>query len=78
MLGVKWEPAQDSLLLNFKDLAAKALMPTKRSAVRIASRLYDPIGLTTPVTICLKILFQEMWQAKFDWDDPLLHHLHSK
>ena len=80
VLGVKWEPVQDSLMLDFKDLAAEALNtePTKRSVVRIASRLYDPIGLAAPVTIRLKILFQEMCQAKFDWDDPLPHHLRSK
>ena len=29
------------------------------------------MGFFSPLTIAAKILIQEFWKAKFDWDDPL-------
>ena len=73
VLGVKWNPSGDSLIVDFTDLASEALttVATKRGVVKIASRLYDPMGLAAPVTVRLKILFQELCQEGLDWDEPL-------
>ena len=47
------------------------LEPTKRHVVGAASRLYDLLGFASPVTICFKVLFQELCEIKLDLDDVL-------
>lgn len=33
--------------------------------------LFDPIGMLTPVTIKVELLFKEIRLSKVDWDDEL-------
>lgn len=54
------------------------LDPTKRSIVGVTSRVYDPVGFVSPVTIRFKVLFQELCKAKLDWDELLTPNLLSK
>ena len=51
---------------------------TKRHVVGTASRFYAPIGFVSPVTIRFKVLFQELCEAKLDWDDVILPELQHK
>ncbi|KRY64590.1 hypothetical protein T4A_8601 [Trichinella pseudospiralis] len=44
---------------------------TKRKLISHASKLYDPLGFLTPFVVRAKILFQKLWQAGIDWDEPL-------
>ena len=43
-----------------------------------ASRFYDPIVFVSPVTISFKVLFQELCEAKLDWDDVIPPELQHK
>ena len=73
ILGISWSYSNDCLLFDMNELASHAskLDPTKRGIVGIASRVYDPVGFVSPVTIRFKVLFQELCEAKVDWDEPL-------
>ncbi|KRZ09670.1 hypothetical protein T4C_14062, partial [Trichinella pseudospiralis] len=42
-----------------------------RKLISHASKLYDPLGFLTPFVVRAKILFQKLWQAGIDWDEPL-------
>ncbi|CAB3979520.1 Hypothetical predicted protein [Paramuricea clavata] len=44
---------------------------TKRDVLRASSKIYDPLGLITPITIRAKIFLQELWELKYAWDEPL-------
>ena len=44
---------------------------TKRSILQDSSRVYDPLGILSSVTIRTKLLMQELWQRSIDWDKPL-------
>ena len=44
---------------------------TKRSILSVAAKIYDPLGLISPVTLRLKQMFQELCKSKVDWDEPL-------
>ena len=46
-------------------------LETKRSPLSFASKVFDPIGLITPLTIRAKMLFQELWQRGLQWEDRL-------
>ena len=69
-LGVGWDPQAD--VLSFAVKETKILKYTKRSILSKISRLYDPLGLASAVTIKAKIALQNIWKSKeYDWDDPL-------
>ena len=44
---------------------------TKREILRQTSKMFDPLGLLSPVTVRAKIILQQIWEEKFDWDTPL-------
>ncbi|XP_063907415.1 uncharacterized protein LOC135125692 [Zophobas morio] len=44
---------------------------TKRSILSKIARIYDILGLLSPVLVLGKILIQKLWLIKLDWDDPL-------
>ena len=73
VLGVTWNPHNDSLVFDFSDLsiAADNLQPTKRNLVGLIGRIYDPLGFLAPITIKYKILFQKLCQSKLEWDCDL-------
>ena len=52
--------------------------PTKRCIVGVATKFYDPLGFMSPVTITIKIFFQELWINKVGWDEPLSGQLLDK
>ena len=73
VLGVRWDPAMDQLILNLEQIAysASRLEPTKRAIVSLVGCIYDPLGILSPVVISLKIFVQELCVAKMAWDQPL-------
>jgi hypothetical protein len=66
VLGKIWDTDTDMLLFNFEELIeyAKSLPMTKRSFLKWSSKIFDPLGFLTPVTIKLKMLFQELCLSK--------------
>ena len=50
---------------------------TKRSVLRFEAKIYDPLGLLSPFTIRLKLLFQELCHDLKEWDSNLSHE-HKK
>ena len=73
ILGVPWNYDSDELFLDLKPLFvfAKSLIPTKRSLLQIAAKVFDPLGCISLFTINLKALFQDLCVAKVSWDEPL-------
>ena len=74
VLGMKWCMKRDTLVYNFEDFVANAKTDkklTKRAMLSINSRIYDPVGLISPVTVEAKLMFQQMWTTGTDWDDEV-------
>ena len=71
VLRIEWDDINDKLIFNvniiFKD--AINIQPTKRNILSIIFTIYNPVGYLQPVTIQLKILFQEICKLKVDWDE---------
>ena len=44
------------------------LKPKKRDIVSLTSRIFDPMGILSPVTIRFKVLFQKICVSKIGWD----------
>jgi hypothetical protein len=39
--------------------------------LRGIASIYDPLGFITPLSVPARILIQEIWKQKLEWDDPL-------
>ena len=52
-------------------IKADGLAVTKRSILKIAGGLYDPLGIVSPVLVGVKVLFQELCSNKVEWGEEL-------
>ena len=73
ILGLEWESTEDNFVLHLDWLVqfAKELPDTKRSVFKVVAKVYDPLGLISPLFTTIKVLFQELCKLKVDWDVPL-------
>ena len=80
VLGVVWNCESDTFHLSLAHIAEKAegLEPTKRNVLSVLASLFDPLGLISPVTVSMKILFQEICSSKFDCDETLTEEMKGK
>ncbi|XP_052747991.1 uncharacterized protein LOC113519231 [Galleria mellonella] len=69
ILGVKWNPFHDSF--SFRTGLHMPDILTKRSLLSSVMKVYDPLGLLTPIIISGRILFQKLWREGIDWDTPV-------
>lgn len=45
----------------------------KRSILKIAAGMYDPLGIVSPVLVCVKVLFQELCSKKIERNEELMN-----
>ena len=70
VLGVHWKPSTDTHLIDqerFLVFLDKDDM-TQRELVKWTSSIFDPLGLTGPLTIRLRKALQETWKQHSSWD----------
>ncbi|GIY52693.1 reverse transcriptase [Caerostris extrusa] len=70
VLGLKWDTETDELycVSPETDMGISDNI-SKRKLLSIANSIYDPIGFTSPATLLPKLLLQEAWRNKLDWDE---------
>ena len=44
---------------------------TKRVLISNVGKTFDVLGWFSPYTIKMKIVFQQLWEMKMNWDDPV-------
>ena len=64
VLGYMYSPSDDILKLAKVKLKFMAELITKRIILSLFSKIFDPLGFTSPVTIRGKILLSSLWQKK--------------
>ncbi|XP_055700149.1 uncharacterized protein LOC129799885 [Phlebotomus papatasi] len=65
-LGLQWKPGEDSFSLV---IDTPKMATTKRELTAVAARIFDPLGFLSPVLIVFKMMLQQLWLAKVDWDE---------
>ena len=62
VLDLEWKRNTDCLICNWQDVRdyLQNLPPTKRSVLRFAPKIFDPLGVLSPFTIRQKLIFQTL------------------
>ena len=73
VLGSIWNIETDQFTFDLSDLSnqAKLLPTTKRSLLKISSKIFDPLGLLSLFVTQWKVLFQKLCKEYTNWDDQL-------
>ena len=73
VLGLEWNKNIDCLICNWEDVSnyLQNLPPTKRSVLRFAAKIFDPLGILSPFTVRQKMMFQSLCTNKRGWDERL-------
>ncbi|MBM3938553.1 MAG: hypothetical protein FJ333_07870, partial [Sphingomonadales bacterium] len=58
----------DPVTGDFGDALSRCF--TRRTVAGIVAKVFDPLGLATPITASLKLDLHELCAKKLDWDDP--------
>ena len=79
ILGLYWDVSTDRIhysprLIDF----TSDTDVTKKKILQQSSRIFDALGFLSPVTICAKLLMQELWVRNTSWDEPLEDSMKAK
>ncbi|XP_060871407.1 uncharacterized protein LOC132945655 [Metopolophium dirhodum] len=68
VLGLQWSHQDDAFMYTFQP---ERHVSTKRGMLSLIARMFDPLGLLSPVTFFAKTLMQRVWKAGLSWDEQL-------
>ena len=75
-LGIQWDPMSDCFeFQGALDLIVPLEKETMRTLASRSCKVFDPLGLASPVLIQAKVLMQRCWQANLTWEDSLPSHI---
>lgn len=70
-LGVEWDLVADRLVYSSLSVTEREEEITKRTIASATARCFDPLGLVSPFIMQGKILLQQCWREKRDWDEKI-------
>lgn len=70
VLGLSWNPVTDKFKFTIPEFK-NSQSYTKRQVLSSISQMFDPLGLIGPVIVISKIIMQQIWVRKVDWDEIL-------
>ena len=73
VLGVVWNKEADKWIFRFDALieVAQKLKRTRRGLLQLFARIYDPLGLISPILIPMKVTFQSTCGSGLEWNTKL-------
>lgn len=75
ILGIHWKAQSDSFYYVSKNIPHSV---TKRSVLSQTAKIYDPLGLISPVVFKAKTIMQKIWIEGLEWDSPLTGELRAE
>lgn len=69
-LGIRWYPLSDEFRYKVHVPVERKEL-TKREMLSEIARLFDPLGLLSPIIITAKIQVQKLWLTGLGWDEML-------
>ena len=73
VLGTAWDIGGDRFEFDLTKFGAKGEndVITKRKTLSMLAKLFDPLGLVSPMIVSAKVLFQELCTRKLGWDEKI-------
>lgn len=68
--GIVWNAARDMFIYTTKHLPTNVKL-TKRYIISEIAEIFDPSGLLGPIILYAKIIMQDIWNAKINWDEEV-------
>ena len=68
-LGLEWNSESDYMATSLN--LSEKVFPTKRGIISDIAQTFDALGWIAPSVILMKILYQNLWVEKLEWDDPV-------
>ncbi|XP_036341067.1 uncharacterized protein LOC118750456 [Rhagoletis pomonella] len=84
ILGMYWNMATDSFEFQFKfhripkPVLEGIRAPTKRELLSIIMAVFDPFGILADFLLFAKVLIQEVWKSRIEWDEVIPDKLQNK
>ena len=75
LLGLPWNKSADTISVVIPTEAAKT---TKRGTLQKLAKIYDPLGLVSPITLQGKLIYREICLKKIGWDTELDEAMRNK
>lgn len=72
VLGLPWNKQLDTLTVIFPQDETPS---TKREVLKKLAKVYDPLGLATPLTLQGKLIYRDICNQKLPWDAELTRNL---
>lgn len=69
ILRLPWDNKEDTLSVTFPDKIVEE--PTKRGILGKLAKIYNPLGLVSPVTLEGKLIYRKTCESKLGWDVSL-------
>ena len=68
-----WDKATDTFVYRFDTFLSysKSTALTKRGLLQLLARVYDPLGLISPIMVALRCTFQQVCKLGIGWDDDV-------
>eukprot|EP00794_Sanderia_malayensis_P002101 gene2101-2386_t len=76
-LGILWKTKEDSFCFHSRSPEVEEVI-TKRSFLKRAATVFDPLVFLAPFIIRAKVIMQDVWRKGVDWDDDLDDELKAK
>lgn len=70
VLGLHWNNTQDTIFFRIFSPSVNVVINKQYILSYIAS-IFDPLGLLSPAILPFKLFFQDLWNLKLKWCDPL-------
>lgn len=77
ILGLHWNSNEDVLVYTMRKVNDDSPI-TKRKILSEIATVFDPLGLLGPVIIKAKIIMQNLWHIRADWDEPLPENIREE
>lgn len=77
VLGIVWNKENNCLTIHMKHGPISKNL-SKKEFFSLTQGISDLLGIFTPILLPAKLLIQEKWATKSDWDSPLTGKIQSK
>ncbi|XP_055589277.1 uncharacterized protein LOC129741562 [Uranotaenia lowii] len=77
VLGMLWRRSDDVFIFSLNNNLS-VVHPTKREVLRAVMSVFDPLGLLAFFIVHGKIIIQDIWKTKTNWDEKITEELRDR